>query len=215
MSLSSSSESENNVNSCHSEDETSPGMAMFSDSAPKKEEFDQLVRDMKRSGGRMPHKQQKANVIRQKVKRIKTRLQELEASQKAQERDAKAIRLAEMNKKNRAENLKNASELRPVNMSLKAGDAGYDPFSRRWTRSRNYYVAKAVDQNEAVEGAADKDTAAALEAAADAGKLVDTSAPMDRGTKSNMLHNFELPISLATLQKFGGPQGAQLGYLAG
>lgn len=111
----------------------------------------------------------------------------MEASQKAQERDAKAIRLAEMNKKNRAENLKNGSELRPVNMSLKAGDAGYDPFSRRWTRSRNYYVTKAVDRNEAVEGTADKDTAAALEAAADAGKLVDTNAPMDRGTKSNML----------------------------
>lgn len=31
---------------------------MFSDSAPSKEEFDQLVRDMKGSGGRMPHKQQ-------------------------------------------------------------------------------------------------------------------------------------------------------------
>lgn len=74
-------------------------------------------------------------------------------------------------------------------MSLKAGDAGYDPFSRRWTRSRNYYVTKAVDRNEAVEGTADKDTAAALEAAADAEKLVDTNAPMDRGTKSNMLHN--------------------------
>ncbi|PON81659.1 RNA polymerase-associated protein Rtf [Trema orientale] len=162
------------------------------------------------------------------VEKIKTRLQELEASRQARDKDAKAIRLAEMNKKNRAENFKNASELRPVNMSLKAGDAGYDPFSRRWTRSRNYYVGKAGqgdESNDAVEGTTDKDrkvtretgieaTAAALEAAADAGKLVDTSAPMDQGTKSNMLHNFELPISLATLQKFGGPQGAQLGYLA-
>lgn len=148
------------------------------------------------------------------VERIKARLQELEASRQAQEMDAKAIRLSEMNKKNRAENLKTASKLRPVNMSLKAGDAGYDPFSRRWTRSRNYYDAKAGQQNEAVVGTADKHTAAALEAAADAGKLVDTRAPTDQETNSYVLHNFELPISLAALEKFGGPQGARLGCLA-
>ena len=36
----------------------------------------------------------------------------------------------------------------------------------------------------------------------------------DQGTQSNMLHNSELPISLAMLHKVGGPQEAQLGYLA-
>ncbi|RXH86144.1 hypothetical protein DVH24_017197 [Malus domestica] len=56
-------------------------------------------------------------------------------------------------------------------------------------------------------------TAAAREAAAGAGKLIDTSAPVDFGTESNLKHNFELPISLAALQKFGGPQGAQEGFL--
>lgn len=55
---------------------------------------------------------------------------------------------------------------------------------------------------------------AALEAAAGAGKLVDTSAPVDHGTESNMLHDFELPISLAMLQKFGGPHGVQAGFMA-
>ncbi|XP_062081807.1 protein RTF1 homolog [Humulus lupulus] len=162
------------------------------------------------------------------AEKIKTRLQELEASRQAGVKDVKAIRLSEMNKKNRAENFKNASELRPAGMSLKAGDAGYDPFSRRWTRSRNYYVGKAGQEdesNDAVEEVTNirskvtkeigiEATTAALEAAADAGKLVDTSAPIDQGTNSNMLHNFDLSISLTMLQKFGGPQGAQLGYLA-
>ena len=57
-------------------------------------------------------------------------------------------------------------------------------------------------------------TAAALEAAAGAGKLIDTSAPVDFGTESNLKHNFELPISLDALQKFGKAQGAQKGFLA-
>ncbi|XAR66441.1 hypothetical protein NMG60_11012677 [Bertholletia excelsa] len=263
-------------------------MAMISDSPPVKEEFEQWMKEVERSGGRMPSKQdvlekreaiQKTstfvysaatvkqmlqekksatwrplNIAAEKdrlrremevakskndeaeVERIKARLQELEASRKAQEKDAKAIRLAEMNRKNRAENFKNASELKPVNTSLKAGEAGYDPFSRRWTRSRNYYISKANGGDETAAAAANGDTsglagvntngiegltaeaglaatAAALEAAAGAGKLVDTSAPVDQGTELHMLHDFELPISLAALQKFGGPQGAQAGFM--
>ncbi|OVA19610.1 Plus-3 [Macleaya cordata] len=168
------------------------------------------------------------------VERIRARLLELETSRQSKVKDAKALRLAEMNKRNRAENFKNASELKPVNTSLKAGEAGYDPFSRRWTRSRNYYVADAAGGDEAVAaddgdlaaaaalsvggvsngGAGLAATAAALEAAAGAGKLVDTNAPVDLGTESNSLHNFELLISLAELQKFGGPQGAHLGFMA-
>ncbi|KAM0952187.1 putative Plus-3 domain, Plus3-like superfamily protein [Dioscorea sansibarensis] len=176
------------------------------------------------------------------MERIRLRLKELEdISQQSKQKDAKAVRLAEMNRKNRAENFKNASGLKPVNTSLKAGQAGYDPFSRRWTRSRNYYMSKPEGIGDEVEvaangvnsGAAVIDskekittgasngveagvvaTVAALEAAAGAGKLVDTNAPVDQGTESNSLHNFELPISLASLQKFGGPQGVQLGFLA-
>ncbi|EEF43239.1 protein RTF1 homolog [Ricinus communis] len=264
-------------------------MAMISDSAPTEDEYKQWVREVERSGGRMPTKQdilEKKEAIRKsntfvysaatvkqmlqekksassrplnvaaekdrlrrelevaqskqddaEVERIRARIQELEASRQTQGKDAKAIRLAEMNRKNRAENFRNASELKPVNTSLKAGEAGYDPFSRRWTRSRNYYVSKpaggdaaAATNNEAsgtvavankTESAAGVSaeagmaaTAAALEAAADAGKLVDTAAPVDQGTESNTLHNFELPISLTALQKFGGAQGAQAGFMA-
>lgn len=261
-------------------------MAMISDSPPLEEEYKQWVKEVERSGGRMPSKQdvldkkqainkiitfvysaatvkqmiqekksassRPLNIAAEKdrlrsdleraqgknddaeVERIKARLLELEASRHAKVKDAKALKLAEMNRKNRVENFKNASELRPLT-GLKEGDAGYDPFSRRWTRSRNYYVAtpseKAAALNNntvglvsdagangtgvpvtAESGAAA--TAIALEAAADAGKLVDTSAPVDQGTESNTLHNFELPVSLALLHKYGGAQGAQAGFMA-
>ncbi|KAL8141811.1 hypothetical protein V2J09_014843 [Rumex salicifolius] len=167
-----------------------------------------------------------------KVEKIKARLQELEAVRQSQDKDSKALRLAEMNRKNRVENFRMASELKPVNTSLKAGEAGYDPFSRRWTRSSNYFSAKtegenkdpstapngdtnlvAADVSVSIEGGA-KATAAALQAAAGAGKLVDTSAPVDQGTQYNLLHNFEIPISLTALLQFGGPQGSTAGYLA-
>ncbi|XP_077248517.1 plus-3 domain-containing protein [Tasmannia lanceolata] len=255
-------------------------MARVSDSAPPEKEFNEWVREVERSNGRMMSRKdvlekrdaiQKINtfvysaatvkqMLQEKksassrplniaaekdrlrkelevaesrrdveeVERIQTRLKELEnMSRQVKEKDSKAVRLAEMNKKNRAENFKNASELKPVNTGLKAGEAGYDPFSRRWTRSTNYYVSKAGaatngDTATPVPGAivglvsevGEAATAAALEAAADAGKLVDTSAPVDQGTELNSMHDFELPISLAVLQKFGGPQGAHLGFMA-
>ncbi|GER25404.1 RNA polymerase-associated protein RTF1 [Striga asiatica] len=165
------------------------------------------------------------------VRRIEVRLRELEMHRRTQEKDSKAVKLAEMNRKNRVENFRNASGLKPVNTGLKAGEAGYDPFSRRWTRSRNYYVANGGGGGGVAAAAGGGGggsgggvrvpaevgmaaTEAALEAAAGAGKLVDTNAPVDYGTESNLLHNFELPISLAVLQKFGGPQGAQAGYMA-
>ncbi|WCJ26995.1 plus-3 domain-containing protein [Euphorbia peplus] len=255
-------------------------MAMMSDSGPTEEEFRQWVREVERSGGRMPTKQdiaEKKEAIRKsnsfvysaatvkqmlqekksasarplnvaaekdrlrreldvalskqddiEVERIKARIKELEASRQTQVKDSKAVRLAEMNKKNRVENFKNASEMKPINTGLKAGEAGYDPFSRRWTRSRNYYVSgggdaeaasigeavAAVVSNGVVVGAGAAATAAALEAAAAAGKLIDTAGPVNYGTESNTLHDFELPISLTVLQKFGGAQGAQAGFMA-
>ena len=73
------------------------------------------------------------------VERINKRLQQLEPSRKSKEKDAQAIRLAEkINRKNRAE--KTSKMHQKQNGSLKAGEAGYDPFSRRLIRSRNYYI---------------------------------------------------------------------------
>ncbi|XP_027349697.1 protein RTF1 homolog [Abrus precatorius] len=176
------------------------------------------------------------------MNRIYTKLAELEALRQAKENDAKAMKLAEMNRKNKVENFKNLSEHKQLNANLKAGEEGYDPFSRRWTRSRNYYNSepgKESKEGENNEGKGEKDgeaegevskgqekeehvttkvgveaTEAALQAAADEGKLVDTIAPVDGGTESNMLHDFELPISLAELKDLGGPQGIRNGFLA-
>ncbi|RDX92839.1 Protein RTF1-like protein, partial [Mucuna pruriens] len=164
--------------------------------------------------------------------RICKKLVELEASRKSRESDTKAMRLAEMNRKNKVENFKNLSEHKQLNANLKAGEEGYDPFSRRWTRSRNYF-GKEDEKNED-KGEKDDElskeeekeekgvtpkvgvgvTELALQAAADAGKLIDTNAPVDGGTESNTLHGFELPISLAQLKSFGGPQGLKNGFLA-
>ncbi|XP_020211187.1 protein RTF1 homolog [Cajanus cajan] len=162
------------------------------------------------------------------INRIFTKLVELEASRKSRENDAKALRLAEMNRRNKVENFKNLSEHKQLN--LKAGEAGYDPFSRRWTRSRNYYgkdAEKTDDKEEEKDGEVGKEeekgvtpkvgvevTKLALQAAANAGKLTDTNAPVDGGTESNMLHDFDLPISLSELKSFGGPQGLKNGFLA-
>ncbi|AQK40323.1 Protein RTF1 homolog [Zea mays] len=167
------------------------------------------------------------------AERIRTKLKNLQNRAQPVSKDNKAAKLEAMNRKNRADNFKNASELKPVNTSLKAGEAGYDPFSRRWTRSRNYYASKpggnnveetangsssnVAPSNEDTKSKAQTGTAAttaAQVAAADAGKLIDTNAPVDLGTESNMLHTFELPISLSALQEFGGAKGLFDGYMA-
>jgi RNA polymerase-associated protein RTF1 len=147
------------------------------------------------------------------MERIQKKLVELEELRRARENNVKAIRLDEMNRKNRVENFKNLSEHRNMNANLKAGEEGYDPFSRRWTRSRNYYNEDQGKENK--EGKGEKDekkivgveaTKESLKEAADAGKLIDTTAPVDVGTESNMLHDFEVSISLAELKKFGKGQ---------
>lgn len=147
------------------------------------------------------------------IDKVQAKLKDLEAySMQNQSKDAKALALAHMNRRNRFENFKNASELKPVSHA-KAGEAGYDPFSRRWTRSQNYYDrssrARDAEALKEIEAA----TAAAREAAADAGKLTDTQAPVD-DNKVFSLHDFHLPISLAGIQKFGGAQGAHLAFIA-
>ncbi|KAL0374552.1 UNVERIFIED_CONTAM: protein RTF1 [Sesamum radiatum] len=62
------------------------------------------------------------------VERIKARLQELDAARATKrDEDAKALRLEEMNGRNKIENLRNSSEKKLVNANLKVDDPGYDP----------------------------------------------------------------------------------------
>lgn len=148
------------------------------------------------------------------IQRIQTKMKDLEAySMQNQSKDAKALALAKMNRRNRFENFKNASELKPASHA-KAGEAGYDPFSRRWTRSQNYYDRSSRARNTEATKASEAATIAAQEAAADAGKLTDTLAPVVDDTKLFSLHDFHLPITLAGIQKFGGAQGAHLAFIA-
>ncbi|CAH8322728.1 unnamed protein product [Eruca vesicaria subsp. sativa] len=259
-------------------------MAMVSDGHPLEEEYRQWIREVERTNGRLPSKEDVSekkeaikrinsfvysaetvkqmlqekksasvrpmNVAAEKdrlrkeleiaeskndqtgVERIKAKIKQLDASRNKKGVDKKALKLYEMNKKNRAENFKNASEVKSITASLKAGEAGYDPFSRRWTRSSNYYNGKNSGkdggENEAAAAAAIESngadaaggengveaTEAALEAAAEAGKLIDTRAPIGQGAEHNLMHNFELPLSLTALQKYGGPQGVQKAFMA-
>jgi RNA polymerase-associated protein RTF1 len=154
------------------------------------------------------------------VERIKARLKDLEVlSLQIKSKNAKALMLAEMNMKNKVENFKNASAIKPVNLNLKAGEAGYDPFTRRWTQSQNYYTTKAkvaennTGANKEAE-ATEADGAIVSETADDDGKLVDTEAPVSEDAKVFIMHDFELPISLAGLQNYGGAQGAPLAFMA-
>ncbi|KAJ4887356.1 Protein RTF1-like protein [Raphanus sativus] len=227
-------------------------MAMISDGHPVEEEYRQWIREVERTNDVAGEKSASArpmNIAAEKdrlrkeleiaeskndgagVERIKAKIKQLDASRNKKGVDKKALKLFEMNKKNRAENFKNASEVKSITASLKAGEAGYDPFSRRWTRSSNYYngknsgkdggeneaaAAAAVETNGADAGGENgvEATEAALEAAAEAGKLIDTRAPIGQGAEHNLMHNFELPLSLAALQKYGGPQGVQKAFMA-
>eukprot|EP00253_Pinus_taeda_P016037 PITA_16037 len=110
-------------------------------------------------------------------------------------------------------------KIKPLNLNLKAGEAGHDPFTRRWTQSQNYYDTKAkvaednTDANKEAD-AAKIEEAIAIETAEDDGKLVGNDAPVSEDAKVYSLHDFELPNSLAGLQKYGGAQGAPLAFMA-
>lgn len=127
--------------------------------------------------------------------------------------DSRASRLVEMNRRNRADNFKNALELKPANTQLKAGDFGYDPFSRRWTRPSKSYMSKPVGEGSssggnAIAGAEGGEkgvdaTAAAQEAVAEEGKLVDTKAPVDANTSLYEIHNFEVKVDLTKTLSLG------------
>ncbi|KAJ7521565.1 hypothetical protein O6H91_19G060000 [Diphasiastrum complanatum] len=153
--------------------------------------------------------------------KLKEKLKELEVySLQISSKNTKAERIEMMNRRNRIENFKNASELKPINPHAKAGEAGYDPFSRRWTRSQNYYKS---DSSKAVkigdEGKADKQKAteavgfAYSQAGEDTSKLGNMQIFVENGAKIYNLHDFYLPISLDMIEQLGGAQGAPLAFM--
>ncbi|KAF9610361.1 hypothetical protein IFM89_022031 [Coptis chinensis] len=99
------------------------------------------------------------------------------------------------------------SEKKTVNPSFKAGKESYDPFSRRWTKSRNYFVSNPVTEDS-------KNSHVAAESLESLGGNGAAGVAVDQGTVSNSLHNFNLPISLALLKDFGGTDGFHLAFMA-
>ncbi|XP_002989964.2 protein RTF1 homolog [Selaginella moellendorffii] len=150
----------------------------------------------------------------EQIERLHEKLKELESlASKQQTKNEKAERIEMMNRRNRFENFKNASELKPA---AKMGEAGYDPFSRRWTRSQNYYKSDAPktaaeEHSEAIGGdKAGKDGAGFLQELTKAGN----GRLMGRQfSKMFSLHDFDLPISLAALERFKGGQGAAMAFM--
>ncbi|PKU86796.1 hypothetical protein MA16_Dca025396 [Dendrobium catenatum] len=121
-----------------------------------------------------------------------------------------------MNRKNRAENYKKASEMKPVYTNLKFGEEGYDPSARKWTKPLLQCVIYSNEETTNVDHDTNKPEEAgeaalvtAMEEAKDEGKLIDTRPPVDHGEELMALHNFDLPISLAALNKFQGAEGVQ------
>ncbi|KAH8946808.1 hypothetical protein BDL97_11G006200 [Sphagnum fallax] len=146
--------------------------------------------------------------------RLESRLKELEVfATQVKTKDAKALALAEMNRRNRFENFKNASELKPVNVDAKAGEAGYDPFSRRWTRSQNYYQSdRPKTEKEATADDGGEKLAKGV-TSEEASKLVNVQAPVDGRTKLFALHDFDLDISLEGLGNMKGPGGVHNAFM--
>ncbi|KAG6544156.1 hypothetical protein Mapa_014356 [Marchantia paleacea] len=138
------------------------------------------------------------------IDRLQARLRELEElSTQVKSKDSKALALAEINRKNKFENFKNASELKPVNGDAKAGEEGYDPFSRRWTHSQNYYRRDGPKDASVVDGAEGAGGQMPVATSSEA-------AALSKGVRSGVaktslyeIHNFDLHISLAPLQQFG------------
>uniref|UniRef100_A0A0E0MN68 Plus3 domain-containing protein n=1 Tax=Oryza punctata TaxID=4537 RepID=A0A0E0MN68_ORYPU len=134
------------------------------------------------------------------AERIRSKLNQLQKMSKPMSNNEKAAKLEAMNKKNRAENFKNASEMKPVNTSLKAGEAGYDPFSRRWTRSRNYYAAKPEGESAEVPNGND-------------GSAVAGDEDTKNGPRGGSAATAAALVAAADAE-FGGPKGLFDGYMA-
>ncbi|KAJ7521549.1 hypothetical protein O6H91_19G059100 [Diphasiastrum complanatum] len=154
--------------------------------------------------------------------KLRDKLQELEAySLQLSLKNTKAERIEMMNRRNRIENLKNASDLKPINPHAKAGEAGYDPFSRHWTRPQNYYKSNsshAVKIGDDGKDDKQKDSelvdAANSQSGEDSSKLGNNfQTTAEKISKIYNLHDFELPISLDMIEQLGGAQGAPLAFM--
>lgn len=164
------------------------------------------------------------------VEKLTLEVMDMEAWGRKEEskRTGRDALLANMNKRNKAENFRIASETVSLE-GTKLGEVGHDPFSRRWTQSQNYYRTPNADKNtgeEALQAKADKE--AALEKAKQEGlapevvaqlandvetignQLINAEAPVDNTTNQMAKHMFQMAFSLEPLQQWGAYQEAYM-----
>lgn len=146
------------------------------------------------------------------LKRIQSRLQELEAVHKSSRGSLKkALAVEELNKKNLLANLNSFSKKR---VSSKSNE-DYDPFSRRWTRPRGVYMATSIARagaGDAVSASVDSAILATeqpLEKAAGEVK----SPQSNEGSAGSVVPDLEASRVMAVLNKLRGAGGSKAGYM--
>ncbi|ONK59210.1 uncharacterized protein A4U43_C08F4110 [Asparagus officinalis] len=134
-------------------------MSIVSNGSTLEEEFNELVHEIKWTGGTLPSLKERNEKV-ELILRVEcySRPPKAVLEEIAKKKRERAERLVEMNKRNRIENFKIASEAKAADVSLKAGDEGYDPFSRRWTRPTIFCKSKSQGQRK-VETASAASTA--------------------------------------------------------
>ena len=167
---------------------------------------------------------------------LKGKIAELELFIKNREGGDRLTKMLDLNKRNRQKNF-NQDGLKASTDASAGGE--YDPFSRRWTRSQNYWQTRAaaeVDETalltmgevaEALPQAGEPGvvsledglaiTKAQVAQAANGDLLVQTEAPVDPKANALRVHSFDLPIDLEGLAKWqpvGAGQGATAGAAA-
>ncbi|OAE27856.1 hypothetical protein AXG93_1881s1480 [Marchantia polymorpha subsp. ruderalis] len=134
------------------------------------------------------------------INRLQARLRELEElSTEMKTRYTEALALEEMNRKNKIENLRNASQLRPLNRHAKPGKGGYDSLYWRSMRSKNYNRKDGPKDESIADGAEDASGEFRPDATSPKGRGLSKTGVAE--STPHELHNFDLKISLAPLQQ--------------
>jgi RNA polymerase-associated protein RTF1 len=169
------------------------------------------------------------------IPEIKARIAELDAYIKKREGGDRLHAMLQLNKRNLQKNFKQDG----LKASTDASTGGeYDPFSRRWTRSQNYWQTRATEEIEEVpaidmgevaaalpqpgepgvlsltDGSALAVTKAQAVQAANGDLLLPTEAPVDPKANALRVHSFDLPIDLEGLAKWQTAGGAAAAVLA-
>ncbi|KAI3943049.1 hypothetical protein MKW92_000059 [Papaver armeniacum] len=203
-------------------------MIMVSDSPPLESEFKEWVEAVKCNDGRMPS----AGKVLEKRKLFKSSnlcvlcrhcetdhareeiniIKAFENVAAEKDRPRKEMDIAE-SRCDIGEAERIGARLLELESSRQSKEAGYDPFSRRWTRSRNYYVLNATEGDET---AASVMRASCCSFGSGDGRMEGGGykCTVDLGTESNSLHNFDLANLINELESLEEHKELEAGFMA-